>query len=64
MLGILTFIVGLVFVALVFNAILHTFIGLGKIALGLILIGCSHICDAVSWVILKVRVIHYHLTVK
>jgi len=62
MLGILTFIVGLVFVALVFNAILHTVIGAGKIIVGIILIGFSHICDFVSWVILKIRVIHYHLT--
>ena len=62
MLGILTFIVGLVFIALVFNAILHTFIGFGKIILGLTLIGIGHICDFVKWIILKVRVMHYRLT--
>jgi len=63
MLGILTFIVGLIFVALVCNAILHTFIGIGKIILGLILMGFSYICDAASWLNLNVRNIWYHLTV-
>ncbi len=62
MFGILTFIVGLIFVALVFNAILHTIIGVGKIILGLFLMGIGYICDGFSWVIRKVRVLHYHLT--
>ncbi len=53
MFGILTCIVGLIFIALVCNAILHTFIGLGKIILGLTLIGIGHICDFVKWFILK-----------
>lgn len=64
MLGIITSIVGLIFVALVFNAILHTFIGVGKITLGLILIGFSRICDAISWVRVYAINIWYHLTVK
>lgn len=62
MLGILTFIVGLVFVALVANAICHTIIGVGKIILGLILMGFSYLCDAVAWVILQARFLHYRLT--
>lgn len=62
MIGILTFIMGIVFFVLVCDAILHTFIGVGKIILGLILMGISYVCDFISWVILNVRHTHYRLT--
>lgn len=62
MLGILTFIMGFVIFVFVCGAILHTSIGFGKIVLGLILIGLSHVCDFVSWAIIKTLVLCYHLT--
>jgi hypothetical protein len=64
MIGILTLILGVVFAALVAKAILSTIIGLGKIGLGLILIGCGHIADGAKWVIRKARMIHFYLTVR
>ncbi len=55
MLGLITVIVGFIFIALLIRAIYHTIIGVTKIILGLILIGLSHICDFFACITLNIR---------
>jgi len=64
MFEIITLILGIVFVLLACKAILSTIVCLGKIALGLILMGLSYIADGCSWIVRKISLLQYYATIE